>query len=69
MNQPKPTRGGKRPGAGRKRLALDGTLRKPRTFSVTDLEWMYLRDTLDWLRTSSNAPGQCATNPDEIATP
>ncbi len=66
-DEPKP-KGGKRPGAGRKRSSPDGLLRRSRTFTVTDTEWMYLRTALEYYRTlSSNAPGQCATNPDERA--
>jgi hypothetical protein len=51
----KQTKGGKRLGAGRKRISLDGTLRKSRTFTVTDVEWMYLREALEYLRATLNA--------------
>lgn len=54
------SKGGKRLGAGRKRSSPDGLLRRSRTFTVTDLEWTYLRTSLEYYRAlSSNVPGQC----------
>jgi len=50
----KPTKGGKRAGAGRPRLSPDGALRKRRTITVTDAEYEYLREALEYLRTSTD---------------
>jgi hypothetical protein len=51
----KPGRGGKRAGAGRPRLSPDGALRKRRTVTVTDAEYTYLREALDYLRATLGA--------------
>ena len=38
------TRGGAREGAGRKRTAPEGTLRKSRTLRASDSEWTIIKD-------------------------
>ena len=43
-------RGGKRDGAGRRRLSTDGTLRKPHSFSITDNEYSLLKACLSEIR-------------------
>lgn len=49
------SKGGKRAGAGRPRLSPDGALRKRRTITVTDAEYDYLREALEYLRATLNA--------------
>lgn len=61
MEPVKPGRGGKRAGAGRPRLSPDGAKRKTRAFSITDAEYEYLREALEYMRANSSAPGPCGS--------
>lgn len=52
------SKGGKRSGAGRPRLSPDGALRKRRTMTVTDTEYAYLREALDYYRSQTSQQAQ-----------